>query len=103
MPDNSRDPVDHSRTTRQHAGETMKAGVNAPGLIAVGLGILSMVIGLAGFATGTANVGIAGIVVAVVLIGGGLTWLALMHRRVHERQKDWHRTHPEVPYEPPTS
>lgn len=103
MPDNSRDPVDHSRTARQHAGETMKAGANAPGLIAVGLGVLCTVIGLAGFATGTVATGIVGIVLAVVLIGGGLTWLALMHRKVHERQKAWHRDHPEVPYEPPTS
>ena len=103
MPDTSQDPVDHVRTTRQHAGETMKAGVNAPGLIAVGLGILSLVIGLAGFATATTTAGIAGIVGAVVLMGGGLAWLAYTHRRVHERQKAWHRDHPEVPYEPPTS
>ena len=27
MPNTSEDPVDHARTTRQHAGETMKDGV----------------------------------------------------------------------------
>ena len=103
MPDTSRDPVDHSRTARQHAGETMKAGVNAPGLIGVALGVLAFVVGLAGFATGTSTTGIIGFVLAVVLIGGGLAWLAFTHRKVHERQIAWHREHPEVPYEPPTS
>ena len=48
MPDNSRDPVDHSRTARQHAGETMKAGVNAPGLIATGVGVVALLLLLAG-------------------------------------------------------
>jgi hypothetical protein len=35
MGDTSNDPVDHSRTTRRHAGETIKNGVNAPGLLIV--------------------------------------------------------------------
>ena len=46
MPDTSRDPVDHVRTTRQHAGETVKNGQNGPGLIAVGIGVLALVISL---------------------------------------------------------
>jgi hypothetical protein len=29
------DPVDHARTTRQPAGESMKNGANAPGLAGV--------------------------------------------------------------------
>ncbi|PRC41684.1 hypothetical protein C6A85_000000114390 [Mycobacterium sp. ITM-2017-0098] len=103
MPDTSKDPVDHARTTRQHAGETMKAGVNAPGLIAVGLGVLSVVIGLFSFANGTRTTGIVAVVLAVLLIGGGLGWLALRHRKVQEQQQEWHENHPEAHYEPPTS
>ena len=103
MPDTSRDPVDHSRTTRQHAGETMKAGVNAPGLIAVGLGVLSTVIALFSFANGSRTTGIVGIVAAVLLIGGGLAWLARAHRKVQLQQLEWHRDHPEAHYAPPTS
>lgn len=103
MPDDSADPVDHARTTRQHAGESMKAGVNAPGLIAVGLGVLASVIGLFSFANGTTTLGLIGVVVAVLLIGGGLGWLALMHRKVREREQNWLREHPEAPAEPPTS
>jgi tetrahydromethanopterin S-methyltransferase subunit C len=103
MPDTSEDPVDHARTTRQHAGETMKAGVNAPGLIAVGLGVLSVVVGLFSFANGTRTTGVIAGVIAVLLIGGGLGWLAWRHRKVQEQQQDWHRDHPEAHYEPPTS
>lgn len=103
MPDTSEDPVDHSRTTRQHAGETMKAGVNAPGIVAVGLGVLAVVIGLFSFANGTRTTGVIAMVLAVLLIGAGLGWLAFRHRKVQEQQKDWHREHPEAHYEPPTS
>ncbi|WP_374159008.1 hypothetical protein ACEWX3_06570 [Mycobacterium sp. G7A2] len=103
MPDNSLDPVDHSRTARQHAGETMKAGVNAPGLIATGVGVVAFFFGLAAFATGEPMFGTISVVLAVLLIGGGMTWVVTNHRKTHDRQKDWHREHPEVPYEPPTS
>lgn len=103
MPDTSKDPVDHARTYRQHAGETMKAGVNAPGLVAVGLGVLSVVIGLFSFANGTRTIGVVAVVLAVLLIGGGLGWFALRHHKVQEQQREWHRDHPEAHYEPPTS
>ena len=103
MPNTSRDPVDHSRTTRQHAGETMKAGVNAPGLIAVGLGILGLVVGLFSFANGSRTTGVIAIAVAVVLAGAGFAWLAIRHRKVQRQQVDWHRDNPDAHYEPPTS
>lgn len=103
MPDTSRDPVDHARTTRQHAGETMKAGVNAPGLIAVGIGIVAFVVGLFSFANGSTVAGIVGVVLGVLLGAGGLIWLAMAHRKVREIEKDWRREHPEKHMEPPTS
>ncbi|MGW0159284.1 hypothetical protein ACWDUN_08155 [Mycobacterium sp. NPDC003323] len=103
MPDHSGDPVDHARTYRQHAGEAMKAGKNAPGIVSVGLGVLAMVIGLFSFANGSTATGIVAVILALLLIGGGLTWLNRTHRKVKEREQDWHREHPEVPYEPPTS
>ncbi|CAN3130480.1 hypothetical protein ACNUDN_21360 [Mycobacterium sp. smrl_JER01] len=103
MPDTSHDPVDHARTYRQHAGETMKAGVNAPGLVAVGIGVLSMVIGLFSFANGSPTAGTVGVVLAVLFIAGGLAWLARTHHQVQKKQQDWHRDNPEAPYEPPTS
>jgi tetrahydromethanopterin S-methyltransferase subunit C len=103
MPDTSKDPVDHARTYRQHAGETLKSGVNAPGVIAVGLGVLSVVIGLFSFANGARATGVVATILAVLLFGGGLGWLALRHRKVQEQQVDWHKAHPDAHYEPPTS
>lgn len=103
MPDNSVDPVDHARTTRQHAGETMKAGHNAPGLIGVALGVLSLVIGLYLLANAMTSGGVVAVVLAVVLIGGGLFWLNRMHHKVQLEQRDWHAKNPEAHYEPPTS
>ena len=103
MPDTSEDPVDHARTTRQHAGETMKAGVNAPGLIAVGIGIVALVVGLFGFASGHAVAGAVGVALGALLGGAGLIWLAMTHRKVREAERDWQRKHPEKPAEPPTS
>ena len=103
MPDTSRDPVDHARTTRHHAGETMKAGVNAPGLVAVGTGIVAFVVGLFGFASGHAVAGTVGVVLGVLLGGAGLIWLAMAHRRVRAIERDWQREHPEKRTEPPTS
>jgi len=103
MPDTSKDPVDHARTTRQHAGETMKAGINAPGLIAVGVGVLSFVVALFSFANGSRTTGIVGVVAAVVLIGAGLAWVLRAHRKVLEKERDWHRKHPDAHHEPPTS
>lgn len=103
MPDNSEDPVDHSRTYRQHAGEAMKAGVNTPGIVAVGLGVLALVIGLFSFANSSPTAGVVSVVIAALLMGGGLGWLALTHRKVAQQQRDWVREHPDADYEPPTS
>ncbi|GAB3239985.1 protein UsfY [Mycolicibacterium hippocampi] len=103
MPDTSRDPVDHARTYRQHAGESMKNGVNAPGLIAVGIGVVALVVGLFSFGSGNATVGIVAVVIAVILGASGLSWLAYTHRRVRQAENRWHAEHPEVPHEPPTS
>ncbi|HEY9264645.1 MAG TPA: hypothetical protein VIQ11_08590 [Mycobacterium sp.] len=81
MPDTSRDPVDHARTTRQHAGETMKAGKHAVGLIAIGIGLVALSAGLFAFASGEVTLGIVGVVLAVLLGGAGLGWLAFRHAK----------------------
>lgn len=103
MADPADDPVDYSRTTRKHAGETMKNPANAPGLIAVAVGVVAFVVALFAFATGHAVVGVVAIVVAVVAAGGGLWWLAHAHRRVREAERQVLAEHPGIPAEPPTS
>lgn len=103
MPDTARDPVDHARTTRQHAGETMKNGANAPGLIAVAAGVVAFVISLAAFATDHMSLGVVAAITAVGVGGAGLGWLAYAHRRVRDAERRWHAEHPAQPAEPPTS
>ncbi|MEH3141297.1 MAG: hypothetical protein PGN37_14195 [Mycobacterium kyogaense] len=81
----------------------MKAGKNAVGLIGVGLGVLSLVIALFSFANGSRTTGVVAVILAVVLAGAGFAWLTLRHRKIVRKTEEWHRDHPEVPYEPPTS
>jgi uncharacterized protein HemX len=103
MGDTRDDPVDHSRTTRQHAGETMKNGANAPGLVLAALGIVAMVFGLAAFATGSPVAGTVAIAVAVALALAGGVWVFIAHRRVrgNELQRAATQSNAEAP--PPTS
>lgn len=53
-----KDPVDHSRTTRPHAGESMTDTKNMPALIVIGLALVSFVGCLAAFATGHPDIGL---------------------------------------------
>ncbi|OBK19330.1 hypothetical protein [Mycobacterium asiaticum] len=97
------DPVDHHRTTRQHAGETMKNGTNAPGIVAIAIAVAVMVIGLAALANGSVLAG-TGCLVSGVLIGAaGLTWLRRAHRQVRAAELHWHSAHSDAPAPPPSS
>lgn len=39
-------PVDHVRTTRQHAGGALNDGANAPGLTGSALAVIALTVGL---------------------------------------------------------
>lgn len=97
------DPIDHDRTTRKHAGETMKDGANAPGLVAVAVGILTLVVGLFFLATGNALVGWVALVLAVTIGVGGLSWLAYAHRRVRKAEQRLYAETFDQPAPPPAS
>lgn len=103
LEDPSTDPVDHDRTTRQHAGEAMKNGVNAVGIAAVGIGVVALIIGLFAFATGNPGAGTAGVVIAVLVAAGGLAWLRRTHNRVRAAELEWHDAHSDRPAPRPTS
>lgn len=103
MADSISDPIDHARTTRQHAGETMKNGTNSPGLVLVAVGVVALVVGLYGLAVGSVVGGLAGIGIAVVLVSGGLSWVLLAHREARRDERRWHAVHPDQPLPPPAS
>jgi uncharacterized membrane protein HdeD (DUF308 family) len=96
-------PVDHARTTRQHAGETMKNTANAPGLVAVGLGVVALVLGLYAFASHHATFGLIAVVVAVVSGVAGAIWLARAHRKVRRAELALKGLNSESEAPPPTS
>jgi hypothetical protein len=103
MGDASHDPVDHARTTRQHAGESMKNGANAPGLALLAAGVIATVVCLASLATGFDSVAVTAALIAVLGYAGGAVWLVVAHRRVRAVEQQWLGEHPSVPPQPPTS
>jgi hypothetical protein len=93
MGDTSRDPIDHHRTTRQRAGESMKSGARMPGLVLLAAGVVAFVICLAGFATRAVTFGVGAAVVALLAIGAGFAWLGMDSRRVRQVERDWSSAH----------
>ena len=81
----------------------MKNGANAPGLVAVALGVVAMVLGLAAFANGHTTSGLVGIAVAVVVGAAGGIWLYTAHRKVRMHEINWAKQHPNADAPPPTS
>jgi hypothetical protein len=103
MGDTYRDPVDHVRTTRSHAGESMIDVLRWPGYLLVVAGVIAVVGCLAAFGTGHQSQGMTTGVVAVGTMTFGLVWLAVEHRRVRRIEDRWYDAHPEVPRQRPAS
>src|SRR5919108_4023622 len=98
-----KDPVDRSRTTRPHAGESMKDNKVMPGLIVIGLALVSFVACLAAFATRHSDVGLTLALLsgAGFIIGGG--WLLIEHMRVRRIEERWYAEHPGAEPQAPSS
>ncbi len=90
------DPVDHHRTTRPHAGVTMKNTAAMPGLILVAFGVVAFVGCLAALANRQYQPAVICIAVAAVAAAAASIWLYTQRRRVRSVEKDWHDKHPEV-------
>src|SRR5262245_66570899 len=95
MGDTYHDPVDHLRTTRPLAGESLIDVLHWPGYILVVAGVIGGCGSLAAFGSGHyqvgMNVGVTAIIVAVL----GLIWLAVEHRRIRKIANRWYGDHPE--------
>lgn len=88
MGDTSHDPVDYHRTTRPHAGESIKDSGRIPGLLLVAVGLVAFVVCLVSFAEGQVGAGIAAVVVALLAAGAGLSWLAMERRRIRQAERE---------------
>lgn len=98
-----KDPIDHSRTTRPHAGESMTDTRNMPALIVIGVALVSFVGALAAHATNHHSTGLAFGAVSAALMAVGLVWLAVEHRRVRDIEERWYSEHPEAHRQRPSS
>ena len=97
------DPVDHERTFRRHAGETVTHGANAPGVYGVIVAAGALVIGLCAFATGHIVAGSTAVILAAVLGAASAAWLARSHRKVRDAELRWHAENSDEPAPPPSS
>lgn len=93
MGDTSRDPIDHHRTTRSRAGESMKSGAKSPGLLLLAAGLVAFVVCVASFANRAVVLGVGGAVVALLATGAGFAWLGMDSRRIRQVQRDWSNAH----------
>jgi hypothetical protein len=96
-------PVDVERTTRAHAGQTMKDGHNVPGLLGVAFGVISLVVGLFLMATGQESRGFVAVIVAAGSAIIGVGWLIHTHRKVRRAELAWYAEHSDEPAPPPAS
>jgi multisubunit Na+/H+ antiporter MnhB subunit len=98
-----KDPVDHARTTRPHAGETMKDTKNMPALVLLGLALVTFVGGLAAFGSGHPDVGLTLVSVTAGLLVVSLAWFRIEHRRVRKIEERWYAEHPDAERQRPSS
>ena len=89
------DPVDHSRTTQPHAGESFIDTLWLPGLILIMVGTVT----IAGFIAATAY-GHPGLqlplgFIAGALVTAGAILIALEHHRVKRVEQRWMAAHPD--------
>jgi hypothetical protein len=93
MGDNSQTPGDDDRTTRPCAGESeedLEEEVEkTPRLVAVGAAVVAFVVSVANFALGQVSLGVAAASIGLLVIGAGLSWLAMERRRVRQAERDW--------------
>ncbi|WP_155943047.1 protein UsfY [Mycobacterium sp. 141] len=94
MGNTAKDPVDHARTTRPHAGETMKDTANMPALVLLFVAVVSFFACLAAFGTSHGDVGTWLAVISALLFVASGWWFGLEHWRVRRNERQWNARHP---------
>jgi hypothetical protein len=94
MGDTHSDPVDHSRTHFQHAGESMIDVYFWPGLFLIAVGVVALVGCIAALAYHHPELLVWAGLTAILTFAGGVSWLAVEHRRVRRVEARWRAEHP---------
>ncbi|WP_102142531.1 protein UsfY [Mycobacterium hubeiense] len=90
---NTHDPVDHFRTTQQHAGEPFIDIYCWPGLLSIALGLISLSGCVAAAAYKQHQWVLTTGVVGALAIAGGIAWLVVEHHRVLRIERQWLAEH----------
>jgi hypothetical protein len=103
-----KDPIDHARTTRPHAGESMTDNKIMPGLVVIGVTLVLFVSCLAAFATSHHDVGLHDVGLMLASLAGagfiiGTGWLLVEHLRVRRIEELWYAEHPDAHRQRPSS
>lgn len=93
-----RDPVDHSRTTQPHAGESFIDTLWLPGLGLILLGTVTIAGFIAATAYGRTEMQLPLGFIAGALVTAGAILIALEHRRVKRVEQRYLDEHPEHPH-----
>jgi hypothetical protein len=91
----TRDPIDHFRTTHQHAGESFIDIYCWPGLLSIALGVMSLIGCVASAAYHHHEWVLTTGIVGTLAIAGGIAWLVVEHHRVLRIERRWHAEHSE--------
>lgn len=89
-----RDPVDHSRTTQPHAGESFIDTLWLPGLALIMLGTVTIAGFLAATAYHRSELQLPLAFIAGALVTAGAILITLEHRRVKRVEDLWLAEHP---------
>lgn len=95
MGDTHHDPMDHSRTTHQHAGITMKDNFYWPGFILLAIGVIGMVATVAAAAYRHHEWLATTVLIAVLATVAGTLWFVLERARVQRIEERWFTEHPD--------
>lgn len=94
MGDTYRDPVDHSRTHNQHAGESMIDTYIWPGFFMLAIGLLALACFVAAAAYNHHEWLWATGVIALTSLAAGTACIVVEHRRVLRIEARWIAHHP---------
>jgi hypothetical protein len=90
-----RDPLDHSRTTQSHAGESFIDTLWLPGLLLIMVGTVTIAGSIAATAYGHPEVSLTlGLIAGALVTAGGIL-IALEHHRVKRVEALWLTEHPD--------
>ncbi len=90
------DPIDHFRTTDQHAGEWMIDALHWPGLSLVAIGVSALIAADATLAYQHLEWLLTVGLIAVSAIATGVAWNVHEHRRVRRLETRWLAEHPNL-------